>query len=1216
MTITSTSIRLLESERMADTADGGGRRTSRVIPDGVAGNVFPKVSRADAVYGRINLRHIFGHVNTASVEMYAGAHCIITDAPDNPRIGVLLFSTGSDYHVRADARDRIESYVIAGPESRMVVYGRQLKGASAVLVYQRVEEPLPEVGDVYCLSDEPGGVTGGQQFVRVQDVAHEVRTFEDQGEFQRRVITLKIGAPLRQEFRGISSPSRISSSRGNTLMRATTVADASQYYGIQPLTSAALLGALDVMVASVYAPIVPTTQREAAISLASISGAAALVASGSGVFEDGPFVVPDFGGSVQFSLRTSFAIKPGTLRISTSGFFGTYISEDDGLGAIEALTPSGWFGTVDYASKTLTIATNFNMGFAYSLEVEYEAMAEVSQAAHTAETAITLATRGTVHTRSLVPLPAPGSLSVHFRALGRWYVLRDRGDGELVGDDPRYGTGLVDYVTGGVTVTLGELPDVGSSILWVWGSPAHYERRLADTGGTAYQDFTLANVPVAPGTLSIEYLADGNPYTITADAAGVLSGGGASGRVDAVTGAVHVEYGTRLPDFDSTLAVSYQSWVLDPAQGIVGTPVVTKPLTDPANIGEAVLPGTLTGLLAVAVTVNLGGYQTTTPETMMPFAVDAAGVVRCSQETGLRNDRVRVTVPSGAVLGSLNNGTGALIYNINLLLPCAWYRGAASEGEQVWSQASELCNLAVPAASVSYTPATYTTDGGDTIPADTAARINTDRTHALSVASDAPVRVDLTRTSTAQLVAGSVAFTLAGKQFVERSGTLYVDAQYNGSALAAGTLDYATGIATPTLWTRGAALNLSVKSALIKLGNWTTTDAHFRTAGSPVRPASTYVQVTAVDGTLISGTADVSGVITGALVRGRIEQAMGVMAVYFGEWVLAAGNETEPWYDPANVVGANVWKPRPVQPQTLRYSTVVLTNLPLSADILGLDPVRLPSDGRVPIFRPADVAVIHHTKATNVGTPTAGQVIDVDREGLSALWLEDANRKKLAPALYLADLENGLVTMDAALSLTGYVTPITVRDRIEEMVQISDVQINGQVSISAPLSREFPMGSQLSGALMFGDLFARVEHVFDQQTWTGVWSDTLIGDQAAAQYNDVDYPIEVLNEGAVNDRLRVSFTNNTGNYQLFSENLGVIATGNISSDIAPVNPLTGKVYMVIRKEGWGLVPWPAGSQLRFNTVAAAPGFWLARTVLPGATLAGDSFDAQFRGDAD
>lgn len=1211
MPIAATDIRLLESERMADTADGGGRRTNRVIADGIAGNVFPKISRMDAVYGRVNLRKLYGHVNTANVEMYAGAHCIITDAPDNPRIGVLLFSTGSDYHVRTDARDFIESYVIAGPESRLVVYGRQLKGASAVLMYQRVEEPLPEVGDVYCLSDEPGGVTGGQQFVRVQDVSHEIRTFEDNGaEFQRRVLTLKIGAPLRQEFRGISSPSRNSGARGNTLMRATTVADASRYYGIQPLTSVALLDALEVTVASVFAPIVPTTQREAAITLASIGGATAFLDSAVTEIIDGP-LDPGTTPGQPFVLRTSLPMKPGTVSVQFA-VGGGFVSTDDGEGNIAPQAGGGWAGTVLYGDRQLNLQPQFSGSSIVT--VKYVPQAEVSQAAHTEQTEITLATRGTVYVGTLAPLPAPGSLSLHYRALGRWYTLRDRGDGQLVGDDPAYGTGLVDFVTGGYTATLGALPDVGSSLLRVWGSPTHYEQRLADTGGAAFQEFTLAHTPVQPGELDITYLSNGVPYTISMDTNGVLSGGGATGRVDMATGRGRVEYATRLPDYDSILAFAYKTWALDPSQDIVDTPTSTELLASPTTIGKAVLAASVSGVLTMTLTVSNDQVTDTTAATQVPFRVDGTGALLSTQAVSLRGPRATVTMAVGTVLGSLTAGTGAIAYNPTLTLPSSWY--VPGGDHPAWTQGAYISTMAVSAASATYTPAEYAVAGGGTVPAGTALRVYTDRTEDLTIASDVPVRVDLTRTSSAQLVAGSVMFTLAGKVFTERSGTLYIDAQYNGSATAAGTIDYASGIATPTLWTRGAALGLVVKSALIKLGDWLAVSAFFRTAGSPVRPAATVVQVTAVDGTAITGTADVNGVITSALMRGSVEQSMGVVRAWFGEWVLAAGNETQPWYDPANVVGASVWKPRPVQPQTLRYSTVVLTNLPLSADQLGLDPVRLPSDGRVPIYRPSDVDVIHHTASLNAGTPTAGQQFDVGRTGLESIWLEDANRKKLATNLYAVDLDAGHVEMDAALSLTGYVPPIAVRHRIAEEVQISDVQINGVISLVGPLKREYPIGSQLSGALPFGDLFARVEHVFDQATWTGVWSDTRIGDQAPTEYDLINYPIEVLNEGAVNDRLRVHFTNGTGNYQLYSENLGVIATGNISADIAPVNPLTGKVYVVIRKGGWGAVPWPVGSQLRLNTVAAAPSFWAARTVLPGAALTGDSFDTYLRGDAD
>lgn len=1210
MAINASDIKLLESERMADTPDGGGRRTVNEVPDGIAGNVFPKVSRVDSVYGRVNLRKLYALVDTVSLEVFAGAHAIITDAPDNARIGVVLFKAASDYDDRDDARDRIESYVIAGPESRMVVYGRQLANSSAVLVYQRQEEPLPEVGDVYCLSDETGGITVNQQFIRIQDVQHELRTFsENNVEFVRRVITLKIGSPLRTEFRGITSPSPNTSARGNTLLRATTVADAAQYFGIQPVTAEAAEDALEISVASVFAPIVPTAQREAAVSLATPAGSSAFIDAGTTAMVDGPFNSSIDAPGETMVVRTSRPMKPGTVKTSwpTGGIF--YDSFDDGEGNLVA-TGSGFFGTVDYANQTLTVQQPFNG--TSQIQVEYVAQAQVSQAAQTRAEEVTLGTRGTVYAPVFDPLPAPGTLRIEYRSLGRWYTLRDQGDGVLLGDDPAYGTGVVDYLTGGANVTLGALPDVGSSVIYTWGTPIHYEMRLADTGGAAYQDFTVANTPVSPGEFDVEYVANSVTYTVSADSDGVLSGGGVAGTINFSTGQVHMEYGTRLPDFDSILTVTYKSWVLDPSQGIIGEAVTSKPLVDATNIGEAVLPGSVTGVVNMSLDVTIDEITTTTESTFVPFKVDAAGVMTATQEIGFRNSKVRVTMPAGTVLGALNNGTGAIIYNTSMTLPTAWY--VFGNDHPVWNQGSYLSTANVDGASVSYTPAVYD-DGGAGIPADSATRVYTDREEELSIEDDVPVRVDLTRTSTAELVAGSVAFTLAGERFTERNGTLYIRPQITGAATAAGTIDYTTGVATPNLWTRGAALGLAVQAAVIKLGDWVSYSAYFRTAGSPLRPASTYVQVTALDGTLLSATSDTNGEIESTYVHGSVEQSMGVVSLLFGEWLTAAGNEGEPWYDPDLVVGSLVLKPKPIQPQTLRYSTVVITNLPLSADILGLDPVRLPSDGRVPIYRPADVAVIHHTASLNAGTPTAGQEFSVGRTGLSAIWLEDSNRKKLAANLYAVDLDAGTVEMDAALSLTGYVPPIAVRHRIEEMLLITDVQINGLLGISAPLLRTYPVGSQVSSALLFGDLFARVENVFDQATWTGVWSNTVIGAGATAQFNDVDFPIEVLNGTAVNERWRANVLTGATSVQIIGENLGVLGTFPMSADIAPINILTGEPYFVIREEGWG-GGWSVGNQFRFNTVAAGAGFWLARTVLAGASLAGDSFDAQLRGDAD
>ncbi len=1199
MPILSTDIKLRASERMTDTTDGGGRRTLNLIADGVAGNIFPKVSRVDSVYGRVNLRKVYGHVDTANQDTYAGAHFIVTDAPDNARIHVTAFSTASDYDTRTAARDRIESYVIAGPESRMVLYGRQLLGAQALLAYQRVEEPLPEIGEVYAVSSESGGVTSAQQFFAIQDVAHEVRTFVDvlngsSVEFTYRVLTLTIGAPLRYEFNGHATPARASGS-GATItgrVRSTTVADASRYFGIQPLAEAGGVGDLTLRVASVYTPIVPTTQRETALSLASVAGAANFAHASAEVSITSMIVAYP---------PTSYGCLVPVAFVDWASNLGArifYPGDSANIGGrVFTLSADGlvfsYTGNSDFTNTKFT--------------VRYQV--EVSQTAHTRAIEITLATRGTVYTPVLGPLPAPGTLMVDYRALGKWYRLRDNGLGQLAGGDAAYGTGTVNYVTGGVIVTLGALPDVGSSLLLSWGSPVHYEIRTNDAGTSAYQDFTLVNLPVKANSFAFTYLSNGVSYTVVDDATGVLSGGGATGTINYTTGAVHVEYGTRLPDFDSSLALAYTHVVIDPAQPNPPPGGATLMVTETAastasltfDLGRAIKVNTFSAILSVRL-ISPGGNNVDGVLTFYGLT-DGTLMLQAGNLLG-------IYVVSGAQVGTIDYATGAVtITATSVVVTQISYAYIGGGGWPVKVSPYGLAGRAGGVNTFTYQPIVTNSVGG------TLLTIDTPRTATLSVEADAPVKADLTRTSTSSLVAGSVMFSVAGKQFIERSGTLYTDVSPStGAGTVAGTLDYDTGVATLALWTRGATLALTVQACLTKFGNWVAVEAFFRTAGSPLRPASLYVQVTADDGTLVTGLADQDGIITGTYMRGEVENVMGVVWVQFGQMVLAAGNELADWYDVANVVGANVWKPKPVQPETLRYSAVVLSNLPLNADILGLDPVRLPSDGRVPIYRPADVVVVHNTLSYNAGTPAASAVLNMGRTNLAALWLEDANKLKLSTTLYAANLDAGTVTMAADLSLSGYVTPITAKHRIEEMGLLSDVQINGQITLTAPLLRAYPLGSFVSSALLFGDLFSRVTGVFDQGTWTSVWSNALIGAQATAQYNDVDYPITVLNSAAVSDRWRINFTSTTA-FQVISENMGVIATGSTTVDCAPVNPLTSVAYFTLRAAGWGL-GWAVGNQLRFNTVGAVAPVWLARTVLPGATLAGDSFDAQLRGDVD
>lgn len=1167
MTINPSNIRLLESERMTDTTDGGGRRTNRVIPDGVAGNIFPKVSRIDSVYGRVNLRKVFPHINTASLDVYAGAHFVITDAPDNDRISVLAFSTGSDFDTRTAARDRIESYVIAGPESRMVLYGRQLLGSQAILVYQRVEESLPEIGEVYSISTEVGGVTSAQQFVRVQDVAHEVRTLTDEGgDYQRRIITLKIGARLRYEFQGLATPSRYSSSAASATgkMRSTTVADAARYYGIVPLVAAASAGDLQVGLSSVYAPIVPTTQREAAVSLASIAGASSLVPASAAYAPEIQVAVRANATETVIHLPTGVAPKQIRLRVQYSLInLGPVTADAEGVfpRLNDTSATIGTFdATVDYESGLVRVV-HWSQDYvvAPQIFISFVPAARVSQPAHTHAIEITLGTRGTVYSVPLLPIPAPGTLFVDYRALGKWYRLRDEGNGELVGGDASYGTGTIDYVTGACTITLGALPDVGSSLLLSWGSPVHYELITTASVGAVQQQFSLPDLPIKPGSINIGFPSGVTTYTIT-DTGGVLSGGGATGTVDYTTGQCKLQYSTHAPNAGSDLTVGYTQLV--PA--VPGTPTVVSENHTLSSGAIATGRGWAAGSVVVYASIVDPFGDTVTVQ----LKDDGTGVLRTAGSTS----RIEWSLGVGFVVANINYSTGAITVVSGVTAGISQFtNGPGASYTTVYSDHPLIDGQTV---QITGTTGAASTDAAKIV--------------SLSMDSDAPLRLDLTSNTRRLVIAGSVMFGFAGKTYIDRNGTLLIDVSTaTGSGTPAGTIDYETGLATLLEWPNGATPAVTLRAGLLVRGRWTAGEVSFRTLGSPLRPASLFVQCTAADGDLLAGTSDQNGVITGPSMVGEVEQTMGVARIMFA---------------------------KPVMPGTLRYSTVVLSNLPLDADILGLDPVRLPSDGRVPICRPADVNVLHHTASYNAGTPTAGSTFSVGRTDLSALWLEDVNRLKLASTLYVADLETGTVTMAADLSLAGYVTPITAKHRIDETVLLSDVQINGLVSLAAPLLRDFPMGSYLSGALLYGDLQARVTNLFDQQTWTDVWQGSVIGSGATAQYNNIDYPVEVLNNGAITERWRIHFATPTS-VQVIGENMGVIATGTTGVDLQPVNPLTGLPYFTLRAAGWG-GSWAAGNQLRFDTIAAAPPTWLARTVLPGAALTGDSFDAQLRGDVD
>ncbi|MCB1890365.1 MAG: hypothetical protein KDH20_22355 [Rhodocyclaceae bacterium] len=1170
MAITADDIKLFESERMADTADGGGRMTVSEIPDGVAGNVFPKVSRIDSVYGRFQLRKIYLAVQTATQDVYAGSHLYLTDPPDNPGVGFTLFATGSHFDVRTDAVNRVESYIVKGPPSRMTLYGNHFSGQSSITVYQRTSEPVPEVASVLCLSIEGDGFTPAEQYVRIAEVVgNEVREFTVEvtsgGEttFLRRLLTLKIDSLLRQDFPGAEFVVSGQDAEAGTVVRTTTVQDAARYFGLSPI-EAVSAGALTVTAASVYANLVPTATRETGLSLVSAIGAEHIVAAGpaSLTWKSDPTVndvVFTAGARVTMRLGRAVAPESVTVRVYSSAVVQS-TRTDDGAGGFGAMpTAQGVYAeSVDYETGDVVLLS-VNLSAARRIEIDYTPAAYVVTTAHTAASAITIGTRGTVYNRTLQPLPAPGTVRVSYRALGRWYDLRDDGTGQIAGDDAAYGSGIVDYATGSATVTLGALPDVDSDVVWSWGTPVSHAVRAggtSDAGTTVRWSAVLPDAPVEPGSVSLVYVRGGN-VTAT-DSAGTITGTGVTGTIVYATGEIELEF-SALPDASTSITIDY-SQEQDGGGGASaqsGTIAVGAP-------GSFNLGVTNITPVGVSLTIDILVDGETSPTRVRCGDNGSGGIVSFATAAG------NVSIPSQAV-GTINYTTGDVSLSTSGLtaerkswISFAWLEGSTGAG----ATAGNFDFSVRVGASPTLVPAPQF----------------------VSALTANPPWVDITRTIGDEVVAGSLVFRATGREYIDRNGQLYTDLdRETGAALLAGTIDYATGRANLTTWSNGVALALAVDACLTLYGRPPVDDYFHRTQGSPVRPASYTVQVTATDGTLLSGVSDTDGNITGTDITGTIRQTMGSVSLVFA---------------------------RPVQPETLRYSAVVTSSVPLDASILGIENTRLPLDGRVPIFRAGDVAVIHNTLPETLPDPAVASATYVMPRGdLSALRLVDQVGTVVDRAQYTVDLVAGSVTMDAALDLSAYTEPLIAQHRIEERSLISDVQINGDITLSAALLNSYgASGSYVSSALLSGDLFARAENVFDQQTWTNEWSDVLIGSQATGEYDDINFPIEVVNAGAVTERWRIHFTGSTA-FQVIGENLGVIATGTTGADITPVNPVTGQPYFTLRASGWG-AGWSIGNNLRFNTVGASAPAWLTRTVLSGAALTGDAFDLAAAGDVD
>lgn len=420
-------------------------------------------------------------------------------------------------------------------------------------------------------------------------------------------------------------------------------------------------------------------------------------------------------------------------------------------------------------------------------------------------------------------------------------------------------------------------------------------------------------------------------------------------------------------------------------------------------------------------------------------------------------------------------------------------------------------------------------------------------------------------------------------EIVERGGTLYKNWDAERSiGEAVGTLSE-EGEVSVTDRSIGF-INLKINSGIVRKPQVKTFSYAGRTPAAPVKPES--FTVYAGNGEIV-GRSNAAGEIAGGI-TGKIDYETGFYEI----------KRDEGFY-----------------PEDLRYNAVTQDNLPLDSSIIGIDAVRLPADGRVPVFRKGDMIVISNRLKQDLGSAfTAAQKITLNRQNIDRLCLVDSKGRHVLAEKYTADLKAGSITFAEPLDLSQYILPLTAVCAWEEENRVTGVDISGRLKLQFAIGRNYPKEHTfVSSALIGGDLLVRATEPFSQQAWDNVWSDAQRGEPILARTNVKDYPIKLAGNGAITERWLIKFITAT-QFELYGERLGLVAQSDTLTDLAPTNPATGKPYFTLKAAAFG-GGWSVQNCIRFNTYGTPLPVWILRSVQPSPDKQNgrDGFTACLRG---
>ncbi len=627
MAIETNNLVIYKSERLTDTADGGGKYSGQQLIDGQSNNLFNDISELDRTMGDVSMRKIFPAITTNDTDVLMGATVFISENPQDPNVSATLFSTKSWTDERQSAQNRVESYLAKGGQTAGTPLDTHWQGMKILQVAMFVSETESAVGESIVLVSNEGKVLEHEQYVRITKVETRIaKMMIDGKEVEFKIATYTLNDPLNIDFIGLSAKQWYNGEKSLTILRETLVADTGKYYSSVAVASDVSVGTYTVNAKSIFTQLIPAAQSETPIiDVNANSENMALVPGNHGL------ITANYTVTIleNQNLYLASSVMPGTVSFS---LFNQPITDQGGI-----LKNSNGIqvGTIDYQRGLIQWTQSAGSGTA-TLSISFKPASAPVQPFHSYALPVTQNNQSANWTGVIVPIPAPSSLTISYMAQGKFYVLKDDGSGMLMGASASFGSGTISYETGSWLLTTGALPDVDTPILLQWGTQiATFVRSNLAVQATAFE-FDLGQEGIAAKSVVASWLLEGVAKTATSNAQGKFTGD-ATGTINYAKGTGRI-VPNKLPQKGTVFTINYD----------YGTALEQTKVSNPDSNGKLIL--------------NIGSG-----EEIQPNSVEITVPLRGSTLSEVTLVDVPINTTTGNMTDLLGNIQGTITYATGLV---------------------------------------------------------------------------------------------------------------------------------------------------------------------------------------------------------------------------------------------------------------------------------------------------------------------------------------------------------------------------------------------------------------------------------------------------------------------------------------------------------------------------------------------------------------------